>query len=377
MPLPSDKLLEIRPDLLATVLVFFGLYLFVKANKSLVKSQSSLLYFISGFLFSASLAIVPKTVFFLLPVLLVVLNKLRKHHIFLGLGILTNFLVVLLFFFLSGKFFLAVYLTTRLASNVTNVLASKFYMRPDIFFYPNDTFYGAPGISVTLIINLFIYFIGSIWGIKHFISSLSHEDRNKSIAEFVFSLAFLINLFAFVKVFPLKHLQYLIPVAPFIAFYFADFLITVAKKIGQKLPFVFIFLFIAYITYLSWGMFNYKSPWTNKPTIDNLAKVLSVVPKDTPILDLTGETIFYPDGYYFCCLPYGQYEEALNFNFPEFESDLKNRATQYVHVGKTDRLGVLPILHNRYIKENFKSVGETGGLNLWKLINSDPGSLKL
>ena len=368
LPLPSDKLLEIRPDLLATVLSIAGLLLFVKAYEN----KKAIIYFISGFLFSISLAIVPKTVFFLVPVTMVMFFRLNKSHLFFVLGVLLNFILVAFFFAASGKFLLALYLTTKLASDVTKVLASKFYMRPDIFFYPNDTFYGTPGISQTLIVNLIIYFVGIVWGIKNFVSSLSYTDDKKCVREFVFSATLMINLYAFVKIFPLKHLQYLIPVSPFVAFYFADLIVgiaSIAKQSRPRLPRplrglamtliglsseIILVLIIGYLTYLSFIMFRYKSPWTNSAMIGKLNKLLTAIPQGEPVFDLTGETIFYPDGYYFCCLPYGQYQEALNFKFPDFKEDIERRGTKYVHIGRTDRLEVLPAVHARYIRENFK-----------------------
>src|SRR3989344_2858226 len=114
LPLPSDKLLEIRPDLLAAVLAMSGLYLFVLAYDA----KKARLFFFSGFLLSASIAFVPKTIFFLIPVLIVLLLKFRKNYLFFGLGLFLNFLVITGFYLLSDKFWQAVYLTTKLASDV-------------------------------------------------------------------------------------------------------------------------------------------------------------------------------------------------------------------------------------------------------------------
>jgi len=359
LPLPSDKLLEIRPDLLASVLAIAGLYLFVKAEGD----KKPIFYFLSGFLLSASLVFVPKTIFFVIPVLAVILFRLQKKHLYFAGGFAVNLVTVAIFFLTSGKFWQAAYLTTKLAGDVTKTLGFKFYMRPDIFFYPNDTYYGMPGLSQTLIVNLCIYILGYLWGIKNFISAFAYRDKNKAVREFLFSASFIVNLYAFVRIYPLKHLQYLIPVAPFVAFYFADFVFTVlGKQRVRFLMFPVLGGLILYLTYLGFRMYEYKIPWNNKPTLEKVSGVLAAIPAGTSIFDLTGETIFYPDGYYFCCLPYGQYEEDLNFRYPEIQADMERRGTKYVHTGKTDRLSVLPIIQAKYIRENYS-------LNL---ANADP-----
>ncbi|OGG08422.1 hypothetical protein A3D05_06275 [Candidatus Gottesmanbacteria bacterium RIFCSPHIGHO2_02_FULL_40_24] len=372
LPLPSDKLLEIRPDLLAALLSITGLYLFVLANEK----KKAVYYFLTGFFFTASLAVVPKTVFFLVPVALILIHQFLtlkkpksaifiKHMLFMGAGMGINLAVVGVLLFLSGNITLSVYLISKLASDVTRTLALRFYMRPDIFFYPNDIFYGMPGLNRILLSNLFVYVLGTVWGIKNFISSLSYDEADKNIREFVFSLSLFVNLYAFVKIFPLKHLQYLIPVSPFVAFYFADLVRVFAEKAGRFFPQMpnlkigvrtaIYLLVIGCSFYLSKLMYQSKSQWTNQPALKKIEGFLSGIPENEPVFDLTGETVFYPNGYYFCCLPYGQYEQSLNFNFPEIESELIRRGTKYVHIGITDRLEVLPILHTRKIQEKFTS----------------------
>lgn len=370
MPLPSDKLLEIRPDLLAFSIGFLGLYLFIQAEEQ----RKAIFFFLTGFLFSISILIVPKTVFLFVPPILVLFYNflvLKKESLisfwknigYLILGFSINIMLFIVFLITSGKFLLALYFITKLASDATGVLAAKFYMRPDIFFYPNDTYYGLSGLSQTLIANLLIYILGSVWGIKNLISSLSHDDKNRNTREFVFALTLVLNLFAFVKIFPLKHLQYLIPVSPFIAFYFADFLVTALGKIrNSALKFCVYLFLIGYTTYLSYLMYKVKLPWNNKSTLNKVSGLLSALPKTTAVFDLTGETIFYPDGYYFCCLPYGQYEEVLNFPYPQLESELKKRGTIYIHIDSLDRLGVLPAKQGLYIKDNYKESNIPGML---------------
>ena len=251
---------------------------------------------------------------------------------------------------------------TRMASSITGVLGSKFYMRPDIFFYPNDTYYGFGGWSVPLIINLIIYISASIWAIGRFISSLSDSDNKKCLREFLIGGTFFANLGAFVLFYPLKHAQYLIPVAPFIAFYFTDMLWTTKESFPKlKWPHelwklageALIGLIIILLVIVGWQMNQKKVQWVNKPTMEKVTNFLKTIPAGESVYDLTGESIFFKNGYYFCCLPYGQYEEALYLKIPDIEKDTVYRGTKYVHLGWEKRLDEIPVRHARYVRENF------------------------
>lgn len=376
LPLPQDKLLEIRPDLLATVLSLIGLYLFIlfknRENKSLL--------FASGLFFSLSLSFVPKTIFFLLPVLAVaafdfyralIKNNLKiyfKSYLFFILGFSVNILFVLFLIFTWGKTGLSLYSMTIMAGNVTKTLGAKFYMRPDIFFYPNDAYYAVSGFSQPLVINLIIYIAAAVFGIYRFVSSWAHSDNRKSLAEFLISVSFLINLIAFVKIYPLKHLQYLIPVAPFIAFYFADLLwtvlakITARKQMAENYVYISVIVILIYFGLTGYEMYKIKRNWQNRETLNNIKRILQDIPASEPIFDLTGETIFYPNGYYFCCLPYGQYQEAISFNLPNIEKDFESKKTRYIHTGSPDRLGVIPNLQAKFIKDNFRAFYPDGSM---------------
>ena len=100
-------------------------------------------------------------------------------------------------------------------------------------------------------------------------------------------------------------------------------------------------------------MYDIKIKWVNTQSQSKLVNFLNTIPKDTAIFDLTGETVFFPNGYYFCCLPYGQYQEALGFNLPNIERDMAKRGTKYVYISYSDRLNAIPNMQAKYIRENF------------------------
>ena len=401
LPLPSDKLLEIRPDNIAIFLALLGLYLFILGEE---KQRKKYLFF-SGLCYSVSLGIVPKTVFFLIPPMLVLGYKfyhsviptepvrlvsggisrdsstsrrtvwcvsslgmtLKSDAIPFVLGALPAILLLIGLMMTYGNPSFAIYSMTRMSSAVTTSLGSKFYMRPDLFFYPNDTYYGFPNYNLSYLTNLIIYISAAIFAVFRAVSSLSHTDKNKCIREFLVSGSFFANLYAFVFVYPLKHAQYLIPLAPFIAFYFADLWFAILQIFkGEKLRKILILCALFYILFAGSKIYEKKIHWGNQPTLDKVKNLLNVIPAKEPVFDLTGESVFFPNGYYFCCVPYGQYEEALLFNLPNLERIMKMKNAKYIYTGQYERLNILPAIQTKYIRENFVNLWPDGSLLIRK-----------
>lgn len=373
LPIPSDKMIEIRPDLMALMFALLGMYLFTTG----LENRKRKILFFAGASYAISIGFITKTVFFLLPVLGILwltgykavtvnkINKLIKHvYIPLAAGFAIPALITFLIVLSYGNFRFAVYSMTKLASDTTKALGAKFYMRPDIFFYPNDTYYGFPGTNnLPYILNLVIYTAASLWAIKNFISSLSFPDNNKCLREFLVASSFFVNLIAFVKFYPLKHAQYLILLVPFIAYYFADLAESIRRYKYGKLLIILVLLLIGIAGKQT---YDKKSRWDNKTTLAAVNKLLSTIPKDEAVFDLTGSSVFFRHGYYLCCLPYGQYEEALKFPIPNLEKALDSSRTKYIHTDFYGRLDVLPPLQAKYIKENFVPYFPDGSLLIKK-----------
>ena len=189
------------------------------------------------------------------------------------------------------------------------------------------------------------------------------------------SLTFLANIIAFIKLVPLKHAQYFILFSPFIAFYFAEFVFAMNRSITLLIPsprrssfrlstlaqghlrgvfrsaiFVAILVFI---TVKGYQMYSIKSKWNNTKTFDELTRTYQAIPPGSYVWDLYGQTIFYKDPYYICCIPYGQYGEAFGFVLPDLARSLEETETRYIFAHNQGRLSVLPAAHQKYIEENF------------------------
>jgi len=372
MPLPYDKMLEVRPDLFSMFFMLVSIYFYILFETK----QKKILAFLSGLFAGISIGIIPKAIFTLVPVVLILayhfwhalnhgtMKQWSNRLLPLILGGLIPLLVIVGFILASGDPSLAILSMTRLPKDSSVMLGKYFYMFPSHFFWPNDVFYGVGGFSEPYKLNLAIWWIALAGWLVRFLSSLSHQSKLRGITEFTIGGAFFFNLYAFVHLIPLKHSQYLITLAPLVAFYFADTMYQIAQQLGHVVGrllsgarFVIsslaMLLVVAYLLKVGFDSFTIKRKWTHQTSIDKLSKLLSSIPATEPIFDLTGEAIMYKNGYYVCCLPYGQYEAAIPFRLPNLKSDMERRGTRYVFVSWKDRLGVLPIDHQRYIREEF------------------------
>jgi hypothetical protein len=361
LPLPYDKFLEVRPDTLATAFTLFGMYWQVRALQH--KREIPHSYFLAGLCYGLAIATVPKVIFFI-PGSIVAIGYLMwrekswKSIIPMLLGGCIPVAITLIVMIWSGDIAKALYLTTSFASNSTRVLGSKFPMGANLFFYPNDTFYGEWGYSAPLVLNLLIYVIAGLWGCIRLMTSASHERNEKAVAEFFVAMTFVLNFIAYVKIFPLKHTQYFISLAPFIAFYFADFIFSIVTVFEKQKRFAYIapliILFVAITAgYEGYLMHRIKAQWKDWKTASNFDQITKHVPAGSPMLDLTGESVIYKDPYYICCLPYGQYIEAFSFNLPSMAEALKQTQTAYVYLSVQNRLGILPPQDQVFISNHY------------------------
>jgi len=367
LPIPYDKFLEIRPDTLATLFALVGVYFLSCGLLNQLKPKNWRNLSLAGFFYGLSLFTLPKVVFFLIAAFVILLiaairrpTSVKNLILPFLLGILILGVFCLLFFVWSGDVGRAIYLTTKFASDSSKVLGRKFYMFPSHFFHPNDTYYALPGVSTPLVANLIIYIIGCIWGIISFVSFLGRKTWEESLVQLLLSLTFLINLIAFIKLIPLKHAQYFISFAPFVVFYFAEFVYSIQNLLARrKVIWIFSILMAGLIIFIGvtgHRMYQIKIKWTNLKTLVDLDLIYKTIPEGEYVFDLIGATIFYKDPYFVCCLPYGQYEEAFSFRLPSLARSLIDTQTKYVFPYFDGRLSVLPPQDERFIRSNYTTL---------------------
>lgn len=169
---------------------------------------------------------------------------------------------------------------------------------------------------------------------------------------------FVFNWVAYLYIFSLKHSQYIIAFSPLIAFYFADLVGVLYARLKEniKLAVIAKFIFMVLLIVMAvetWKINQIKVTWTNQQTADYLSQTQKFIPKGAYVFDLFGESMFYKDPYFICCLPYGQYTEAFKIKLPSLAQALESTRTKYIYARDKDRLTVLPSREENFIRSNY------------------------
>ncbi len=377
LPLPADKLLEIRPDTLATLLALIGLLYQCEAMFSSTRYAS---WTLAGFWYSASVLILPKT----MPQIAVAC-VISLLWMFWGNGKMNERLRALSRFVLGsaipiGVFMLwiamiskdwrgvetVIYSLTRLPFEV-NRIGEKYPILQWQFFYPNVTYYGAPGWNVGLIINHVVWMIGLLVGVVRFVTPYIPNGKPGVWTELLIAGSLIAHSSAFIYGYPMRHAQYLIPIAVFVAFYAAD-MIDITWKYFTRLRnggavFTVGFIVLVYVVMRVSGQVNgLKFRLTNREDIAILERMLVTIPKDAYVLDLVGSTIYFKDPYPVCCVPFGQWEPYLSRPLPGLAGRLETTGTRYVYQGRLGRLTTLPESDQAYIRAHFSPLAGDSGL---------------
>lgn len=389
LPMPYDKFLEVRPDNLSLVFALLGVIFQIRGhmsdwgNKGGTKRLHP--WFWSGVFYAATLLTLIKMAPFVAVGGLVMLadpqvRKAIKDKVWRkGIGssplmVIPGGLVLFVPFFLwlltLGDFSTVWYSLTRLAFE-SNRFSKFFVMEPHLFFFPNGSFYGAPYVNRPLFLNHTIWALGIIVGIIRFFTPFitADGDKRKVFPEILMSGIFILLTFIYVVFYPLKHSQYLIPIAVFVSFYAADGLVSFFRWLSTKVGNIPVWIFLgigAFLLYVSTPEFNdIKKYWANKPQREQLAQLAAVIPAGARVFDLEGRMIFWKDGYTICCLPYGLYIDYLSRRPAPVSEVFQLNSTQYVWQGETGRFWSLPAADRGYIEANFERVPGWGDA-LWK-----------
>lgn len=335
LPMPADKFIEIRPDNLALLLSLLGLLFQLRRRP-----------FWAGILYALALLVLPKA----LPQVVIAALVFAKLPLLLGLGLpLAAFGLWVLAIGQGGN---AWYSLMKLPFEV-NRIGEMFGMQPDLFFYPNATYYGAGGWHWGLVANHSAWFVGLMTGVVRLLTPALGAAR----LEFLVAATFFSYIVTFMYGYPLRHAQYLIPIAAFVALYGADSLRMVQKRgpWGEVVSGAL----IAAMTYTSFFMLLQKGG-TNADDFAAQRIIRRVIPKDAYVFDLTGTTIYYRDPYYVSAVPFGQWEPYLSRKLPSLREALEATGTRYVYQGKLSRVSTLSPNDRQYLEQNFMPSRELG-----------------
>ena len=356
LPLPFDKLLEIRPDTLAILLVFLGM---------IVQTRGTRLFY-AGLLYGLSLIVLPKSVPLAAVAVVVAFFSSRKQFLQLIAGFAAPLGVVGIWLISLGQWDTVFYSLTRLPIE-TSKIAQTFVMQPDLFFYPNSTYYGTAGWSRELVVNHAVWVIGLGMGIYRLFTAWK---------ELLVSGMFLVSIISFMYLYPLRHAQYLIPIAAFVSLYAADGIFLVWQKLrktttGQVMFFAGFVLLLMFLLQVFFSTNRPKLAWDNREMLTDMKTLWLIIPKDAYVLDLDGRTLYFRDPYYACCLPFGQYKPYLSRALPPLAEALESTHTQYIYEGQLARVKTLSQDDQAYIREHFRADSRVTGLLIRQLTNME------
>ena len=364
LPLPADKMLEMRPDTIATVMAFIGLYLQVRW----IENQNKTFAWWSGVAYGVSLLLLPKSLPQVAVACIVAVFaslSLSKRFVQLGMFLLGIGLPLCMFglwILVSSRSVsdlqLVLYSLTSLPMEV-NKIGQLFPMQPDLFFYPNNNYYGMGGWSRGLIANHIVWIMGLLFGVWRLLTPwIGGKNKAGAWVEVLIGGSMLAYIVTFIYGYPLRHAQYLIPIAAFVAFYVGDMIWLIWSNLyNNSWKTIFVIGYVFSLVLL-WGISvevnNPKRLWTNKEDIQTLEFALRTIPKDSYVLDLVGATIYFRDPSYGCCLPLGQYSPFLTRPVNVLKKGLERTNPMYVYQGRLYRLNDVTLLDRQYVEAKYR-----------------------
>jgi len=405
LPMPYDKYFEIRPDTWSTFLGFVGVLLLSFGWGELRKrdlsfgvrdsrlSKTNMLFLTAGVTFAVCLLVLPKMLPFVMVAGLVevgrtvvevvkqmmdrnsgfnIRNKKTQRELlhilepllFLTLGGIIIAGVFFVWMVSLGNFSTVWYSLTKEGIE-GNQIGKLFIMEPHLFFFPNSSFYGGEGITLSYVTNHAIWFLAIIVGtIRLFTPFLTVQNNKTSILdELVLTGIFFVSVYGYIYYFPLKHTQYLIPIAVFISFYAADGMAAFFEKVRtvhsaaiQSIPTVIVVLLVIVGIAVNRELNTRKLMWKNTDQLKEYTQLLQTVPRDATVVDLEGKMLTWKHGYYVCCLAFGQFGYLLSHPLPNFSESLKNNNVTYIYQGDSGRLPTVSAADLSYINQYYAPV---------------------
>lgn len=388
LPMPYDKLLEIRPDNVSLFFCLFALAIHTAVVKKRIINKN--LAFIGiGFAYAYSLIVLVKMVpfvFFGLVFLLVdpdsvnvLVGWMKKRKIVLREISLTplmgvvGFMGTCMLFFLwmlsLGNFPLVWYSLTKLVFEANSAFSS-YIMEPHLFFFPNASFYGPGYLSMGLIGNHAVWATGIIFGSYRLLTPFvtAKGDKKSAYIELLMAVSFFALCFLYVQFYVLKHIQYLIPISVFIAFYAADAVAALFQRLNQPLLRIVIVMLIIlgmYVVVTTTQDVNQgKLAASNTMQLKQLDILIKSIPPDAEVFDLEGRLVYWKNSYYICCLPFMTYVNNLSRKPEPLINVLERKKTPYIYQGDTNRFILFSPEEINYIQQRYDPVDGWGN-TLW------------
>jgi hypothetical protein len=246
-------------------------------------------------------------------------------------------------------------------------------MSANLFFYPNGAFYGGNRSTITpgLIVNHAIWILGVITGTYRLGTPFRYGNRGRALIELLVAGVFFVSAAAYVKFFPLKHSQYLIPIAVFIAYFAADALGSFfdwLARVGGDISLAVVLVGFAYLFIVVNNDVNTpKLRFTNAAQMSELTTLIHIIPQRARVVDLEGRMVFWPDGYPISSLAFDTFLPYVSRPPLPLGQYLSQHPAEYIYDGDSNRMATLTAGNLRVIQADFAPVAGFGGRLLKRL----------
>lgn len=322
-PMTLDKTLEIRPDMLMTLLIFLSMALSIDKEKlSMIRAL------VIGTTTAMSILSLPKIVF-ALPAVFLLLQHKRMKPTTIG-WCFTGFLLPFLLFFIYLQHIGS--LSSAYEHIVPGSLALKagegsFSLWLTLSPFPL-VYLTSGGISLPWIINTLVW-IAAFGGIVLY-------WKKEKIAARVLAL-FLSCGFIFLYIFPTPYTQYFIPLSMAASVAASIFLYVLIHHVRWKwLQGVIFSLFVLTLSVSFWQQYRDRIVRDNTEQLRVVDTILAVTKPTETVYDMVGSYVFRPDGAFICCNVYSQFSSRLPHPPPPLRQELVSRQTKFIVL---DRVG--------------------------------------
>ncbi len=370
LPMPADKFIEVRPDNFATLVALFATLMH---GIALAEHRNLRFWGTAGVLYGLSFFILPKTV----PQIAVagmvtalwwlfaphpMKQKTQRVLTFIGGGLLPfGFFVLWILFQLGPRWYDTVAYSLLQLPLEVNRLGIQFPLQPDLFFYPNSVLYGRDGWGISLIVTHVLWLAGIFTAAVRLVTPFIPGGRKEVFRELLLAGSFFAYTIAFMYGYPMRHSQYLIPVAVFIAFYSADFMGLLLSWCDKT--FTGRVVGILALTALLYGAVRLtahtteaKMRYSNAEDYAVLSYALNSIPNGAYVFDLVGSTIYFRDPFYVSAVPFGQWVPYVSRPFGSVVDALEKTDTRYIYEGRLARLESLSPETTSYVRRTFSPV---------------------
>ena len=265
----------------------------------------------------------------------------------------------------TGNLSVVWYSVTRLPFEVYKSV-QNYPMEANLFFYPNIAFYGVgPGVTTGLLVNHALWVLAIIVGVYRLVTPFREGDRVKGLVEILLGAIFFASIFGYVKYFPLKHTQYLIPIAVMVAYYAADGLaafFNLLMRVGGNESLAVVLVGFGYLVVTVTMQVNSpKLLATNEVQLAELTRLILEVPPKARVVDLEGRMVFWPDGYPVSSIPIDSSLTFVSRGPAPLAQYLTEHPADYIWDGDSGRLSTLSPTNIAYIQSHFSPVAGWSG----------------